>query len=181
MKYTVEEEIIHFVFVAFKDQKRQKEDIALAFHSIMVGNMLKNIGCDENTIYIGYLHDIIEDTPYDYQFLLNKYGKLIADSVLMLSEDKTIIDFIPRKEKFIANIMNANNNILMVELADKLQNLLSNYDEYLKKGKESLKTEADNYEEVKWFYKKMQSLFNERLRENQLLTRYNEIVTEYFD
>lgn len=181
MKYTKEEEIMHFVFLAFKDLKRQKEDIPLAFHSIMVGNMLKNINCDENTVYIGYLHDIIEDTPYDYQFLLNKYGKLIADSVLILSEDKNIIEYVPRKEKFIANISNANDNILIVELADKLQNLISDYDEYLKKGKESLYTEANNYEELKWFYKKMQSIFNNRLKNNQLLTRYNEIVTEYFD
>ena len=38
--YTKEEDVIHFVFMAFKGMKRKKEDIDLSFHSIMVGNML---------------------------------------------------------------------------------------------------------------------------------------------
>ena len=73
--YDVEEDIIHFVFLAFEGLKRKKENIDLAFHSIMVGNMLKNLGCDEEIVYIGYLHDIIEDTKYTYEDLLNRYGK----------------------------------------------------------------------------------------------------------
>lgn len=180
MKYTKEEEIIHFIFLAFDGLKRKKENIDLSFHSIMVGNMLKNIGCDQQTIYIGYLHDIIEDTKYDYNFLLNKYGKEIADGVLMLSEDQNITDYIERKENFINKIKNASENILLVELADKLQNLISDYDLYLKFGKDSLNTEANNYDELKWFYKTLQKLFNERINKNILLDRYNDIVEEYF-
>ena len=49
--YTKEEEIIHFLFIAFDGLKRQKENIDLVFHSIMVGIMLKNISCDEDTVY----------------------------------------------------------------------------------------------------------------------------------
>lgn len=101
-------------FFAFNGMKRKKEDIALSFHSIMVGNMLKNIGCDEQTIYIRYLHDIIEDTKYDYEFLSDKYGREIADGVLMLSEDKDILDYVQRKEKFIVKLKNAPENILMI-------------------------------------------------------------------
>ena len=48
--YKLEEEIIHFVFLAFNGMKRKKENIDLSFHSIMVGIMLKNIGCDEKTV-----------------------------------------------------------------------------------------------------------------------------------
>ena len=50
-KYTLEEEIIHFVFLAFYGLKRNKEDVDLSFHSIMVGIMLKNIGCSEDIVY----------------------------------------------------------------------------------------------------------------------------------
>ena len=66
------------------------------------------------------------------------------------------------------------------ELADKLQNLISDYDLYLKFGKDSLNTEANNYDELKWFYKTLQKLFNERINKNILLDRYNDIVEEYF-
>lgn len=181
MKYTKEEEIIHFVFLTFNGMKRKKEDIDLSFHSIMVGNMLKNSGCDNQTIYIGYLHDIIEYTKYDYEFLSDKYGREIADGVLMLSEDKDILDYVQRKEKFIVKLKNAPENILIIELADKLQNLISDYDSYLKIGKDFLNTEANSYNELKWFYVSLQELFNKRLNKNTLLDRYNEIVEEYFN
>lgn len=178
--YTKEEEIIHFVFKAFKDLKRKKEDIELSFHSIMVGNMLKNINCDEQIIYIGYLHDIIEDTKYDYNYLLNKYGKNIADGVLSLSEDKNILDYKERKMKFIEQISNISSELLVVEIADKLQNLVSDYNLFLENGKDSLVTESDNYENTKWYYLELQKIFNSRITNNKLLDRYNEIVNIYF-
>lgn len=179
--YNREEEIIHFVFEAFNGLKRKKENIDLSFHSIMVGNMLKNIGCDETTVFIGYLHDIIEDTKFTYNDLLEKYGKEIADGVLQLSENQNINDYIERKIKFIENLKNVNDNILIVEIADKLQNLISDYDLYLTDGKESLITECNNFEELKWYYLELQKLFNERINTNQLLDRYNEMIKIYFN
>ena len=179
--YTKEEEIIHFVFKAFNGLKRKKENIDLSFHSIMVGNMLKNINCDEETIYIGYLHDIIEDTDYSYDDLLNKYGKNIADGVLQSSEDKRITDYIERKTTFINNMKLVNDNILIVEIADKLQNLISDYSLYLEKGSNSLITECNNFDELKWYYTKLKNLFNERISNNSLLDRYNEIMALYFN
>ena len=122
--YTKEEDVIHFVFIAFKGMKRKKEDIDLSFHSIMVGNMLKNAGCNEDTVCIGYLHDIIEDTKYTYNDILKRYGKKIADAVMSLSDDKSISDYIKRKSAFIQSLKNVDDNILTVELDDKLQNLI---------------------------------------------------------
>ena len=179
--YELEEDIIHFVFLAFEGLKRKKEDISLAFHSIMVGAMLKNIGCDEETIYIGYLHDIIEDTKYTYEDLLNRYGKKIADGVLQLSEDKNIEDYVERKKEFLKRLEQANDNIIIVEIADKLQNLISDYDQYLEKGKEFLVIEANNYDELKWYYLELKKFFNNRISNNRLLDRYNKIVHEYFE
>ena len=123
--YELEEEIVHFVFSAFDGLRRAKENIDSSFHSIMVGIMLKNVGCDEETVYIGYLHDIIEDTKYTYDDLLKKYGKSIADGVMLLSEDKSIIDYVERKKLFIKQLEKANDNIIIIEIADKLQNLIS--------------------------------------------------------
>lgn len=114
--------------------------------------MLKNIGCDETTVFIGYLHDIIEDTEYTYNDLLEKYGKELADGVFQLSEDQNITNYIERKRKFIENLKNVNDNILIVEIADKLQNLISDYSNYLENGKEALVVEANNFDELKWYY-----------------------------
>lgn len=40
---------------------------------------------------------------------------------------------------------------------------------------------ANNYEEVKWYYLSLQKIFNDRLDNNVLLNRYNDIVNEYFN
>lgn len=179
--YELEEEIIHFVFTAFDGLRRKKENIDLSFHSIMVGIMLKNIGCDKETIYIGYLHDIIEDTKYTYEDLLDKYGKNIADGVLKLSEDKSIPNYVERKKQFISNLEKADDNIIIVEIADKLQNLISDYEQYKLKGKDFLVTEANDYEELKWYYLELKRIFNLRIKDNELLNRYNNIIYEYFE
>lgn len=179
--YELEEEIIHFVFLAFDGKRRKKENIALAFHSIMVGNMLKNIGCDEKTTYIGFLHDIIEDTEYTYETLLEKYGSDIADGVLQLSENQSISDYVERKKAFINQLETVSDNILIVEIADKLQNLISDYEQYKIEGKEFLITSAKNFDDVKWFYLELKKLFNSRIKNNRLLERYNQITYEYFE
>lgn len=181
MKYELEEEIVHFLFLAFKGKTRKKENIDLVFHSIMVGNMLKNINCNSDIVYLGYLHDIIEDTDYDFDYLKDKYGETIAKGVDILSENKHINNYVERKINFINKIKNADDNILIVELADKLQNLISDYDEYKKRGKDYLVTEANNYDELKWYYLELKDLFNTRLNSNRLLERYNQIVEEYFN
>lgn len=91
--YSNEEKAIRFVIKAFENKRRIKEDIDMSFHSITVGFMLKNIGCNETIVISGLLHDIIEDTEYDYDYIKKAFGKEIADNVLAVSEDKTILDW----------------------------------------------------------------------------------------
>lgn len=178
--YTKEEEIIHFVFLAFKGLKRKKENIDLAFHSIMVGNMLKNIGCVESIVYTGYLHDIIEDTKYTYDDLLKMFGKNIADSVLKLSENKNIRNYVERKNDFLKKLKTYDNSIIIIEIADKLQNLISDYDLYLKEGKKKLATEANDYNELRWYYGELKKIFESKKINNLLLSRFNDIYNIYF-
>lgn len=179
--YTKEEEAIHFVIKAFENKKRIKENINLSFHSISVGFMLKGIGCDEETVLSGLLHDIIEDTDYNYEYLLNNYGQVVADDVLSVSEDMSIKDWHQRKVKFIESLSSKSNNVILIELADKLHNLLSDYELWKTKGKEALETLNIRYEDNKWYYLEMKELFNSRLNNNVLLNRYNEICKQYFE
>lgn len=175
-----EEEIIRFVEKAFDGKRRKKEDLPLSSHSLIVGMMLKNIGCDEDTVYIGYLHDIIEDTAYTYEDVLSKFGLTIAEGISYLSEDKSIENYMDRKSSFIQKLEYVPENILMVELADKLSNLLSDYASFEKDGCEALSTKKADYDTVKWYYTSLQELFNKRLLSNKLLDRYNNIISLYF-
>lgn len=178
--YSNEEKAIKFVVKAFENKKRIKENIDMSFHSITVGFMLKNIGCDETTVISGLLHDIIEDTEYDYDYIKNVFNNEIADNVLMVSEDKTILDWKKRKESFLKNISNQEKNIMLIELADKLHNLVTDYDLWKIKGSDALSTLSTTYEMNKWFYLEFRKIFNEKIDNNVLLERYNNICDIYF-
>ena len=179
--YELEENIIHFVFKAFEGKKRKNENIGLASHSIIVGNMLKNNGANDLTVYVGYLHDIIEDSDYSYDDLKAMYGSQIADDVLKLSEDQSIENYIDRKTEFINRLNNYDNYLIVVEIADKLHNLISDYDLVKTKGTEKLLVEANTVSEVKWFYGELYKLFNRRISNNILLDRFNKVYKEYFE
>lgn len=179
--YTKEEQAIKLVVKAFENKKRIKEDINLSFHSISVGFMLKNIGCDEETILGGLLHDIIEDSDYDYEYLADNFGKKVADYVLNVSEDMSIKDWKERKIAFMENLENQDNNNILIEVADKLHNLLSDYHLWKKEGKSALATLRTTYEMNKWYYLEMKKIFNKKLESNSLLDRYNNICKIYFE
>lgn len=179
--YTKEEQAIKLVVKAFENKKRIKEDINLAFHSISVGFMLKNIGCDEDVVLGGLLHDIIEDSDYDYEYLVNNFGKKVADYVLNVSEDMSIKDWKERKIAFMENLEKQDNNIVLIEVADKLHNLLSDYHLWEKEGNNALATLKTTYEMNKWYYLEMKKIFNKKLDNNDLLYRYNNICKVYFE
>lgn len=179
--YTELEEAIHFVFIKFKNKKRIKEDIPLVFHSISVATMLLEEKCDYETVLSGLLHDIIEDSDTTYEELKDKYGVRIADNVLWLSERQEISDFRQRKKEFLARISKAPTNIILIEIADKLQNLLSDYHLYKRDGKEALATLNTTYEMNKWYYLELLKIFEAKVTNSKLLDRYKEIVDIYFN
>lgn len=179
--YTREEEAIHFMFKALNDKKRKKEDIALAFHSVSVAYMLLEEGCDKDIILSGLLHDVIEDSDCTYEDVLNKFGKTIADNVMMLSEDTSIKDFKARKIEFMKRLEDTPREIVVAEVADKLQNLLSDYELYKKDGKKVLATLSTTYEMNKWYYEELLKIFEKKIDNSKLLDRYRKMVSIYFE
>ena len=179
--YTKEEQAIRLVVKAFENKKRIKENINLSFHSISVGFMLKNLGCDEDVVLGGLLHDIIEDSNYDYEYLVDNFGKNVADYVLNVSEDMSIKNWKERKIAFMENLEKQDNNIILIEVADKLHNLLSDYHLWEEEGSSALATLKTTYEMNKWYYLEMKKIFKGKLEPNSLLDRYNNICKIYFE
>ncbi len=178
--YNKEEEAIRFTIKSFDGIKRHKENIDMSYHSIIVGNMLKNNNQPLDTIISGYLHDIIEDTNSTYEDIKNKFGETIANNVLLLSEDNSIKDWQERKKTFINQIKDQPEEIIIIEIADKLHNLISDYDNWLINKSIALETPTRSYELGKWFYLELQKLFNDRISNNELLDRFNTIVNIYY-
>jgi (p)ppGpp synthase/HD superfamily hydrolase len=141
--------------------------------------MLKNVGIDNEYVISGILHDIIEDTDYTYNDIKNEFGIKIADNVLKVSEDNNIKEWKTRKEKFLNKMESESDiNILLLECADKLHNLMSDYNTYQKIGN-NINSSA-SLEENKWWYNSLLKIIKRKCN-NDLVSRFEKAVNYYYN
>ncbi len=179
--YTKVEEAIHFMVKANKGQKRKNENIDKCFHSMVIFTMLREFTDTEDVLVSALLHDIIDDTEYGYEEIEERFGTLVADMVSDLSEDLSIAKWLDRKKDYIKRMKsNYDVNVINIMLADKLHNLISNYDNFLKQGDKLWKYTGGNKDENRYLYREIYNIAKKKNANNELLQRYREIITLYF-
>lgn len=179
--YTKIEEAIHFMVKANKNQKRQNENINKSFHSMIIYTMLRDETDMEDVLVSALLHDIINDTEYGYEEIEERFGTLVADMVSDLSEDMAIPKWFDRKKEYIDRMRkNPDVNVINIMLADKLHNLISNYDNFLKYGDNLWKKTGGSKDENKYIYREIYNIAKKKGAYKKLLERYKDIITIYF-
>lgn len=179
--YNSVEEAIHFMVKANKGQKRKNENIDKSFHSMSVGMMIKNTTKSDDVVVAAILHDIIKDTEYGYEDIEEKFGTLVADMVSDLSEDMGLPKWIDRKKDYLKRIRNNGDiNVVNIMVADKLHNLLSDYELFTKVDDKVWKYSKANKIENAWFYKECYNIAKKKKANATLLRRYKKILEIYF-
>lgn len=179
--YTKVEEAIHFMVKANKGQKRKNENIDKSFHSMTIYSMLREFTDTEDVLISALLHDVINDTEFGYEEIEERFGTLVADMVSDLSEDMAIAKWLDRKKDYIKRMKaNYDVNVINIMLADKLHNLLSNYENYLKYGDKIWKNSGGSKDENRWLYREVYNISKKKGAYQGLLNRYKEIVRVYF-
>ncbi len=118
-------EALEFASIAHRVQHRKgAQDVPYISHPAMVGTILARGGFDESTVIAGILHDVIEDTSFGYSDIAEKFGKEIANTVMHVSEDKSL-PYLERKQKYLDNLKTAPEEALAVSMADSMANLMS--------------------------------------------------------
>lgn len=179
--YTKVEEAIHFMVKANKGQKRRNENIDKCFHPMVIYSMLREFIDTEDVLVSALLHDIIDDTEYGYEEIEERFGTLVADMVSDLSEDKSIAKWLDRKKDYVKRMRNNYDiNVINIMLADKLHNLISHYDNYLKIGDKIWKNSGGTKDENRWLYRETYNIAKKKNANQGLLERYKEMITIYF-
>lgn len=179
--YNKVEEAIHFLFKANKGQKSKYENIDRSFHSILVGNMIREIREPKDYVVAAILHDIINKTDYGYEDIEETFGPFIADVVFALSEDMSITKWFLRKKDYIKRMkMQKNVHIINIMLADKLHTLLMLYDGYKKVGDKVFKITGGTQEENSYLYREIYFIAYKMGADSKLLERYKELIILYF-
>ncbi len=121
------EEAYNLAYEAHKDQRRRSGEPYI-MHPVAVAKILFNFGMDNECIIGALLHDVVEDTIYDLDFIKDKFG----DDVALLVDGVTKLGQIPlstREEVQAENIrkmfiaMNQDVRVIIIKLADRLHNM----------------------------------------------------------
>ncbi|MCM1115170.1 MAG: bifunctional (p)ppGpp synthetase/guanosine-3',5'-bis(diphosphate) 3'-pyrophosphohydrolase [Clostridium sp.] len=121
------EKAYNLAFNAHKNQRRRSGEPYI-MHPVAVAKILFKLGMDNECIIGALLHDVVEDTEYDLNYIRSAFG----DEVALLVDGVTKLGQIPlstREEVQAENIrkmfiaMNEDIRVIIIKLCDRLHNM----------------------------------------------------------
>lgn len=143
---------IIFATLKHQNQKRKGTDIPYIVHPMEVMQILTDMGCSENVIIAGILHDTLEDTDTKPEEIEKEFGKEVLAIVQTESEDKSRT-WKERKQHTIDCLKNDSAETKLVCFADKFSNIRSMYADLQEKGAELWERFNAPKSDIEWYYR----------------------------
>jgi len=164
---------IKFVAEAHQGHYRKGTSIPYISHLMNVMKILIEIGCDKEIVTAGILHDVIEDTSVTSEQVERVFGKRVATIVAGASEPEHIRNgqggkapWRLRKQHTIAYITReATLDELLVNCADKLDNIESIKHDFNLKGERLWERFNAPKQEQQWYYCSVATALEQRATE----------------
>jgi (p)ppGpp synthase/HD superfamily hydrolase len=103
-----------------RGQSRPMDDAPFIVHPLEVAALLSSLGCDEEVIAAGLLHDVVEITGTGIGEVRSRFGARVATIVAAVTEDDSIEDYEERKGALRRQVAEAGEDAHTVYAADKL-------------------------------------------------------------
>ena len=169
---------IEFAVKAHEGQYRKGTKIPYIIHPIGVAKILIENGCSEETIVAGILHDIVEDAHISLEDIKRQFGEKVEKLVKGASEPDKSETWENRKQRTIECVKTASMDLLMVECADKLDNIRSIRDDYRKYGDSIWQRFNRPKEKQKRYYQSLVEVFQSRVQGESLTLLIKEFAAE---
>tara|TARA_Y100000589_G_C27188705_1_gene643808 strand:- start:749 stop:1297 length:549 start_codon:yes stop_codon:yes gene_type:complete len=174
------EEAIAYATSAHKGQKRKGTSKPYISHPTAVAQILRSIGANEEVIIAGLLHDTVEDTASTIEDIRHKFGDQVAKIVDSVTEVKAAGNtWKQRKDNYLKRLEQDDTpfEVFLVVGADKLHNLSTTHDEWLKIGDEVFNRFNAGKESQSWYYRSVTNLLT-RKGVTDLANQINAILDE---
>ena len=156
-------------------QKRKSTDIPYISHPMAVAAQVSVWGGSEDQFIAALLHDVVEDGGAQYMPVIEEhFCKHVLDLVMACSDaapqrGQPKGAWSERKEKSLANLRSAADEVLLISAADKWHNLASIladakqlgevvFDRFIRQDFER----TDKKKMVLWYYKELLAVYRER-------------------
>lgn len=153
---------------AHDGQKRKGTETPYIAHPMGVASIALEHGADEDQAMAALLHDAVEDGGAEYaQRIRQQFGDRVADIV------DGCTDGVPdatgkkegwtiRKERYIAHLEHASDEVLLVSGSDKLHNARAIVEDLLRIGPKVFDRFSATQTQTIWYYESLAGIFEKR-------------------
>lgn len=177
---------ISFAAEKHAGQVRKGTHIPYIVHPMEVLQILYSMRADTYVMIAGVLHDTVEDTDTSLEEIRELFGDYVAELVASNSEDK-IKSWEERKQHTIDALPEAQLNVQMLILADKLSNIRSMAYDYREIGDKLWSRFNASKEKQAWYYGGIQDgLYDLQFDEDcseaywEFVSRYKDVFVKYY-
>lgn len=153
---------------AHDGQKRKGTNVPYIAHPMGVASIALDHGADEEQAMAALLHDAVEDGGVHYaKIIREQFGDRVANIVEGCTDGVPDVNgkkeaWKPRKERYIAHLQNATDDVLLVSGSDKLHNARAIVEDLLSIGPAVFDRFTASQEQTIWYYETLAGVFSQR-------------------
>jgi len=156
-------EAIEYAAAAHRGQYRKGTRIPYILHPLNAARTLIEAGCAEHLVVAAVLHDVVEDTSRTLAEIRKRFGARVAELVESATEPHRWATWEQRKRHTIEHLRTADEEMLLVAIADKLDNIRALREDLAARGEETWKRFKRGRKDQGWYYGSMAEIFRERM------------------
>ncbi len=159
---------IEFATRAHRGQFRKASPLPYIIHPLNVTRILIECDAAEDVVIAGVLHDVVEDTSVTLDDIHAQFGEHVAALVQGMSEPNRKDTWEHRKRAMLESFETAPQDVLLIELADRLDNIREIQKDLAREGDAVWARFHRGRDHQKWLYEQYVELFKRRV-ENECL------------
>ncbi len=174
---------IEFAVRAHAGQCRKGTSVPYIVHPLAVGRILAEAGCVQEIVIAGFLHDTVEDTSVTLDEIRAEFSARVAELVAAVTESDRSAAWKVRKQETLDKLQVAADDVLVLALADKIDNMRSIRTYFQREGEQMWERFNRPRKDQAWYFRSLGSCFQVRIHQRQvleLLQKYIRLVDEVF-